>query len=445
MAIRILYGPGGTGKSYKQIRVVVDELRHTKRNIVTNLSIDIPRLQEWLEQNYPDEVIDAGKRIRILNVEETKQFWKYRGNVLLTPSQTFDDTPDYGDDKGVWGVCYIIDEAGAAGFNARGWAATEGRSTRGVECEWYLDQQRKFADDVWASANGRAPTAIAKPFRDKAHEFVRLKNGYLATYGRFRGVGKFTARYYTHEPDKTSEPFKQEEWKMDATGLASCYRTQDGVGVTGTTADIGKRAKGIPAQFIIPGVILALLVVFVGGGRLSKWVITKDKPAAKSGSENLTSKANGSENLTSKAAQVPTVASERVSIAPGTRVRGYAVRKNGTANVVLDDGRTIIEGEGLTNIERNGVSFGRVKLFMAQAGAVVADAVRQTGEAVRQTVQSQTRNDVQATPPAITASTYVDERVIPTAESAERVKAALSGVSPFATVPTLGGSQNARK
>jgi len=442
MAIRILFGPGGSGKSLYQMRIVVQELRHTKRNIVTNLAIDLPRLQEWCEEQFPAEVIDVGRRIRILNVEEGKQFWKYRGNAVLSASQTFD--PDYVDDRGDYGVCFIVDEAGAAGFNARGWAATEGRSTRGVECEWYLDQQRKFSDDVWASANGRAPSAIAKPFRDKAHEFVRLKNGYLSSFGKFRGIGKFTARFYNHEPDKNSEPFKQEEWKMDATGLASCYRTQDGVGVVGVNADKGQRAKGIPAQFIIPGVICGLLVLFVGGNKLSAYYIRKGREPKEPNSEVVNKKQPGQAAPSSVANQSTKEQGSDVvgqlTVTPGTRVRGYAVRKNGTANVVLEDGRTMIEGEaGLVNIQRNGVTFGRVKHFMQQAAASVGAAV----SSVKQEIRDATTSN--ATPSPATVSTYVDERVIPTQDSAERVKASLSGVTPFSALPPLGTPNNARK
>jgi len=49
MAIKILYGPGGSGKSLYQIAVeVLYQLRETRRNICTNLALDIPKLQAWL-------------------------------------------------------------------------------------------------------------------------------------------------------------------------------------------------------------------------------------------------------------------------------------------------------------------------------------------------------------------------------------------------------------
>lgn len=361
MAIRILYGPGGSGKSNYQMRIVERELRFTRRNVVTNLAIDLPALQEYMERNYPTEKIDVTKRIRVLTVEEAREFWKYRGIKKLDAGDLWEGSP-YDDtlttvsleDDGRYGVCFILDEAGALGFNARGWAAIEGKSTRGAQCEWYLDQQRKFTDDVWASCNGRHPTAIAKPFRDKAHEFVRLSNGYLQTWGKFKGKGEFKARFYTHEPDKTSEPFKEEKWKLDASGLSGCYRTQDGVGVTGLNADIGQRAKGIPIQFMIPGIIIGLMFLLVGVPKMLSKAVKNQKPVH---ADRVTAKPNEAHGVkplekasVDKSAQNVAPNSQHVSSPDTTssvepvRIAGIVESSRGV-NVVLTNGRTLQEGQ----------------------------------------------------------------------------------------------------
>lgn len=257
MAIHIIFGPGGSGKSLFQMLVIERQLRETRRNIVTNLAIDVPLFAAWLEKRYPTEDLDPGRRIRILTVEETREFWKIRGGIRWT-GQEYDCEVD----KGQNGVCYVIDEAGAAGFDAGGWASSDGKSTRGVACSWYLDQQRKFGDDVFASTNGRAPHGIAKPFRDKAHYFIKLKNGYQTSYGMFRARGRFQFFKYTQEPVKGTEPAGQGVFHFGS-GIEDCYHTEQGVGVVGSAADKGSRAKGLSPWWL--AVAAAVLALAVGG------------------------------------------------------------------------------------------------------------------------------------------------------------------------------------
>lgn len=257
MAIHIIFGPGGSGKSLFQMLVIEEQLRTTRRNIVTNLAIDVPKFAAWLEAKYPGRDLDPGGRIRVLQEAETKEFWRIRGPIKWTGNEY-----DQEEDTGVNGVCYVIDEAGAAGFDATGWSSADGRSTRGVKCAWYLDQQRKFGDDVFASANGRRPDGIAKPFRDKAHAFIKLKNGYQTSLGMFRARGRFQWFKYASEPTQSASPFAQGQFHF-GTGIEDCYRTQDGVGVSGTVADKGKRAKGLSPWWLAAAA--ACVAVAVGG------------------------------------------------------------------------------------------------------------------------------------------------------------------------------------
>lgn len=262
MAISILFGPGGSGKSFYQVKIIVKQLRETKRNVCTNLSLDVPKLAAYLERKYPNESLQTAERIRILNIEETKEFWKYRGPMKY--SRDLMGEEQYTENKGTEGVCYVIDEAGAAGFNAQAWAQSTGRTTLGVECCWYLDQQRKFGDDIYASTNGRMPNGIAKGFRDKAHYFIQLRNGYLRSVGIFRARGQFTAKEYTQEPGPNVEPAHIAHWTFEKDGLQECYRTAEGVGVVGSKADIGARAKGIPVLWVFPmAIALGALCIFI--------------------------------------------------------------------------------------------------------------------------------------------------------------------------------------
>jgi len=352
MAIHILYGPGGTGKSYWQIRRIVQELRHTPRNVGTNLSVEVPRLQQYCEEQFPGEKIDVVRRLFLLSEDDAKHFWDYRGPEL--PNEAGDLVRD----AGTKGVLYVIDEAGAAGFDATGWASSDGRSVRGLRAAWYLDQQRKFGDDVIASQNGRRPAGIAKPFRDKAHYFIRLKNGYLASLGIFKGRGRFTADWFTHEPEAKSEAVQTEHWEMDASGLASCYKTEVGVGVVGSSADKGKRAKGIPILWAIPGAIVLAAAISIGLPMLLAKGMAKASGADKTAPAEPSAFASGPVTPVVSAITPGQPAGEPV------RVVGY-VKRGSRINVVLSDGRTLNETDkGLQSVDRNGATVDGVKIWM---------------------------------------------------------------------------------
>jgi len=248
-------------------------------------------------------------------------------------------------------VLYVIDEAGVAGFDALGWATGSGdsRGVRGQACSWYLDQQRKFGDDVWASANGRSPSAIAKPFRAKAHAFVKLKNGYLASFGIFKGRGQFTARFYTVEPTtRDAEHYAEEIWTMDIKGIASVYRTQDGVGVAGVGADIGRRAKGIPVLWAIPGAIV-LVGLFLWGLPKLMSKATQTAVDVKPSSQAQPAKVDSPGQPTKVSHPVGNPAT------PPVTVTGV-VHSGKLVTVLLSDGRTITEGDGVfIRLYRSGV------------------------------------------------------------------------------------------
>lgn len=358
MAIKIIFGPGGSGKSFFQMHVIIKQLRETRRNICTNLAINIPEFHAYLEDKY-GESFDLLRRLRILTESETFEFWNYRGPLKWTGNEY-----EMEEDRGVFGVCYIIDEAGVSGFSATGWAAKVGQSTRGERCLWYLDQQRKFGDDVFASTNGRTPAQIAKPFRDKAHGFIKLWNGYLAKYGIFRGRGRFEWREFLEEPGPKSEPISSGKFELG--DLANCYRTQDGVGVIGNAADKGARAKGIPILWVIPAaLVLALMCVFVPYllGKGASSYIGGKKPAehASDGPATTTVSSPGVSTVSDAQARKEGIPAPLEPVYADTRpehpltVTGYVYTLS-RVNVQLSDGRVLTEKDPeLMKVERNAV------------------------------------------------------------------------------------------
>lgn len=360
MAIKIIFGPGGSGKSRFQVGdVIIPKLLYTRQNVLTNMPLELPRLQEYLEETYPNESIDVNERLRILTAAETREFWKYRGPLKAKIVEPNDENGfvysaiTYEEDKGGYGVCYVIDEAGAAGFDAQGWAASDGNSPRGVQCKWYLDQQRKFGDDVFASTNGRSPSGIAKGFRDKAHAFIKLKNDSLAVWGPFRGTEKFKWREYLTELNAASgtDPIRWGEFKLDPKGIASCYRTQEGVGVIGTKADIGVRPKGISIRWVIPmAAALAASVALVPwalGKLASRKIAGPPKVVSQSVERKWQDKHPVKEAETKpKESEAERVDKQVVRPAEPVWVRGVAIKGN-HINAVLSDGRVLTERNGL--------------------------------------------------------------------------------------------------
>lgn len=343
MAIKILWGPGGSGKSYYQVRQVVEELRTTRRNIVTNLSLDPGRLGEWLETHYPDEKIRLNERLRFLSPAESREFWKYRGPIRWTGREY-----EMEQDSGAFGVAYFIDEAGACGFGAKEWNGEAGRSSRGVACGAYLDQQRKFNDNVYFSTNGRTPSMIAKDIRDRGHEFIKLRNGYLKSYGPFRARGRFTATIYATEPSNSTEPIRSEHWGLDTSGLASCYRTEEGVGVVGSTADKGARAKGIPILWAIPMWVAIVSLIFLLPWLFSRFFVSK----ARASSEALVSSVT---EVVHEARPYSAPLSSPAPLPPGIACVGYSVL-GGNVIVHLSDGTRLTDADPeLESIERNRV------------------------------------------------------------------------------------------
>jgi len=232
MSIHILLGKPGSGKSMYGTMRVVRELVEGNRNIVTNLPLRLENLNEYVNTRYPDINTRLVERVRILTDEEIGSFWKFRGP---------------GESKGEQGVAYFLDEAHIA-FNARNWANI------GPGALHYLSQHRKLGDIVFPIT--QASGNLDKQFRSVAEDFTTLRNEYTAKFGPFRGRGRFVRKSYYGEPQPNAEPFEVASFTIDVKGIASCYDTAKGIGVHGNKADIGRRAKGVPIMWVIPGALI---------------------------------------------------------------------------------------------------------------------------------------------------------------------------------------------
>lgn len=405
MSIHIILGKPGSGKSLYATSRLIDELANGKRNVVTNLPIRPDRLNQYLQDKYPDRDCRMIQRLRMLTDDEMRQFWLYRGpdaeagtsypsdlpefSAWTTP---FDgsDSQDYvtayrrhvereqeayedakaelakrreqfikylGDLSGGLGVAYFLDEAHIA-FNARDWASL------GRGAIHYLSQHRKLNDIVWPIT--QSPGNLDKQFRSVAEDFTVLRNEYMAKYGPFRGRGRFVRRIYLSEPTGNAEPFDKGTFTLDKEGIASCYDTAKGIGVHGTTADIGKRAKGISIWWAFAGAfgIAALvgLVPFLLGKAAQSVMQAKVEDAGLAVGDAI-----GGDSSRQRAAPFDFFSPQHSSghVASGQSIEpvatGYVIYR-GRVTVQMSDGSTRIE-----QTDEDGVVLGEIHRVMRNA------------------------------------------------------------------------------
>lgn len=357
MPIHVVLGKPGSGKSLYATGKLIQELANGTRNVVTNLPLRMPALNEYLQKRYPDRDCRALQRVRRLRDEEIRHFWRFRAVEDEPLEYLFHVATEANKDRrkqmedairewsekpilpkeGDPGVAYFLDEAQIA-FNAREWAAL------GKACLFYLSQHRKLGDVVWPIT--QAPGNLDKQFRSVAEDFSVLRNEYTAKFGPFRGRGRFVRKSYWSEPQgKGSEPYESATFTLDTKGIAACYDTAQGIGVHGTQADIGRRAKGIPILWVIPMMIgiasLAGIVPYVLGKGAGWWLTDTGKAKHAAAAGDLAKSKPGA--APGQAAAAPaTEAAEKP-----LHVVGYAGSGRGGFVLWLSDGTMITEQDGV--------------------------------------------------------------------------------------------------
>lgn len=356
MSIHVILGKPGSGKSLYATSRVLEELINGNRNIVTNLPIHLGRLNEYVQILHPNLDCRLVQRLRLLDDDEIKSFWEFRG-------------PD--GDKGENGVAYFLDEAHIA-FNAREWA------TLGKKALHYLSQHRKLGDVVWPIT--QAAPNLDKQFRSVAEDFTVLRNEYTAKYGVFKGRGRFVRKSFNSEPTANGEPFETATFTLDKKGIASCYDTAKGIGVHGSKADIGRKTKGINILWVVPaGMALAACCVaipFALGKATQHFVTAGNAQATEAAGAILTASPSSSVQTHSKTSKSSSVGASDDAINALVEdktpdrplfVTGY-VQRNGKINVQLSDGRFLTENDAeLLKVDKNCVwlSSGE-RLYMLQ-------------------------------------------------------------------------------
>lgn len=283
------------GKSLFGVRMILDELLHGSRPIITNSPLLLGRLNEYLHEKYPEKNCNAIGRIILLPDEKVGGFFRIRPDIVLPdvevrPGLIATDFSKRTDD----GVLYVLDEIHIY-FNARAWAET------GKGVLFYLSQHAKLGDDViWIT---QAIGNVDKQFRSVTQDFTYIANLGKQKMGMFRLPSIFLRQTFLQPNFGEGKAMESGTFTLDVTGLASCYSTATGVGIMGRDADTKHKKKGLHYAWFIIGVIAlvvigmrvlppALASMFIVGDKIKRetLVVTKAKVEIPERVVNVTNK-----------------------------------------------------------------------------------------------------------------------------------------------------------
>lgn len=386
MIFTIVGKPGG-GKSFYSLRHIVNVLAHTENSVVTNLSVNVAELHAYLSQKYPDKAIDTPRRVRILNVDQSRRFWLYRidangldvdlGGVTreeekqgrhVDYSKITDANREAlakGFPRLYPGIDYIIDECHVF-FDARSWTET------GLSLTYYNSQHRKLDDNVTFVT--QFLELIDKRVKSFSQEFIYLRNnGAEKIFTLFRGPAYFTAKHYQRPPSGLQDmPSEVHRFALDL-ALAKCYDTSAGVGISGVGRPEAKRKKGLHVAWLVVPFVAFMAVLFWAPDWLAGTVLgtkvgdysartlgLKEGASAASVAPSAVPAAVRSSSPPPLASSLPAVVgSDPAAVYPV----GYVKRGN-RVNVSMSDGTTRTERDReLTRVERNSITLDGQKLF----------------------------------------------------------------------------------
>jgi len=278
--IHFISGKPRAGKSLYAVKLIVEELVNGTRPVITNLPLNLPVLNEYLQKKWPDKSINLFERVRILTEAETKEFWVHRpGCRINRPTKEEWASGKFPDYTGVvdQGIFWVIDELHVS-FGARQWMET------GRDCMFYLSQHGHLGDTFIGVT--QAIGNVDKQFRSVTQDFTYIRNFSKEKYGVFRMPPVFMRRTYVEPPTSNSVAMETGTFRLDVSGLASCYSTVAGVGIHDRGgADKSERRKGLPWWVAIGcAVLIAWLMFGWAPGFVARWFNLVGRAEAKAGS-----------------------------------------------------------------------------------------------------------------------------------------------------------------
>jgi len=359
MAVMLITGLPGHGKSYYATLQILEELRRSERYIVTNVPLDLKELGAFCEQYWPEGAEpQLRSRVRLLDTNEAAEFYLYDCEGEITQAKeicagtghawTKDGkppkaikVPDFSprQREEYPGCLYVIDEAHLY-FDAHAWQSL------GDAISYFISQHRKLRADVLFIT--QHPAKLAKRLRLDLEEYTVVKN--LGKIKGWKGVtlpGWFMRETWPGSPDDDQKGVEPEKgrFRLKAETIGKLYSTAGGVGLAGRV-DTKEKKKGkhwsrwVYAVGI--GGLIAILLPFFGLQGLGA--------AVRHGLGNYF---GGTEpTMPSQPGAAPTstapVVRQDTSTNKELNILTSNIRLTGCSPwaVMLDDGRTLTKSEG---------------------------------------------------------------------------------------------------
>lgn len=251
MASRAIYGKPGGGKSQLAVKWLLEELASTKRCVITNVPLNLDAIVRYFATRAVE--IDVYGRVRILDDDEVKDFWRFRGtdpardHRLVSEKEIengFQPAAEYWGD----GVAYYLDELHRH-LNSRQWKKT------GPLILSYISMHRHFGDDVvWIT---QAVKNVDVQWRSVTQDYTKVRNYGKEMFRGFRKGDRFEwLEYLDWSESETFTPQRRGEWTLEK-DVVACYQTS----TVGGDADKEHRVKGLHIWWLYGAVAAALALV----------------------------------------------------------------------------------------------------------------------------------------------------------------------------------------
>lgn len=271
----------GSGKTYFVMKRIIEWLVADPTNqVVTNLAINMAGLCEYLTKEY-GSTLDCFARIRILDINEVWEFWRFFGVGYEVPNTRrikvmkpggFDmqlDIDGCVNEAGGFSTLFAIDESDKI-FDAKAHAKM------GTDLKDAMRHQRKFVWDVYFITPNWG--FLVKEVRVLCHLAWVMENGQQMKLGRipfigslFRGLPWITGNAWKVDPNGNfggarEQPREVTRFRIDPQGIGGTYYTAGGFGVKGNQKKVIKaeKVKGLSPMWLgVAGLVIILALVQV--------------------------------------------------------------------------------------------------------------------------------------------------------------------------------------
>jgi len=431
--IEFFLGKTGGGKSYHALRRVVSELvSDDSCVVVTNLALNLDKLNAYLKKKYANLEPDVVGRVRLLSDDETREFYLYRHHGCQLPAVSKEEEqrmifPAFGEAvKNAPRVLYVIDETHLF-FDSREWAKV------GLTLNFFASQHRKFKCDIVFIT--QFLDQVEKRLRQHATQFTECINYGLRRFALWSLPRMLQTRVTYKAPPCPSD--YTATYRIDPE-LAACYDTTAGVKVAGGGKPEFVRQTGLPWW---TAVILIGLVVW--GGLQLPWLLGKGiammtKSTTEAAAAEITGKTAPLSAVpvqtpqpaanASKQAAIVIPEAPRVKVSP-LRVVGYVAKGDNRILLTLSDGRKLSERDP---------SFGGVDPLGTGAW-IDGQKVPMANVYIPPPKPKEDLRKEQEAEGVV--SPYSGEAVVPDPESADRSKKAAERPQPQQDTQTVGGGR----